>query len=135
MHDVHDAELVGLQGTRYRETARGELTLDDQAESIHVVDAIDRVYVDAPHRLELREPERQLAIETTGFPDVVVWNPGANGAADMNDMEPEGDRRMLCVEAGVVQNAGQARCRESMVGSAVTDRGAARGINLSSEGK
>jgi glucose-6-phosphate 1-epimerase len=103
VHDVHDAELAGLQGTRYRETARGKLT-SDQDESIRVVDAIDRVYVDAPHRLELREPQRQLAIETTGFPDVVVWNPGARGAADMKDMEPEGNLRMLCVEAGAVQS-------------------------------
>jgi glucose-6-phosphate 1-epimerase len=33
---------------------------------------------------------------------VVVWNPGAALAAGMSDLEPEGWRRMLCVEAAAV---------------------------------
>jgi glucose-6-phosphate 1-epimerase len=104
VHDVRAIELAGLQGSRYRETALGELKAD-QDESIRVTGEIDRVYVNAPHRLELREPERQLGIETTAFRDVVVWNPGAKAAAEMKDMEPDGNDKMLCVEAGVVQSA------------------------------
>ena len=103
VRDVRDAELIGLQGTRYRVSgAPGALTADEN-ESIRVVGEIDRVYVDAPQRLVLREPTRALAIETAGFRDVVVWNPGAVRAADITDMAPGGERRMLCVEAGVVQ--------------------------------
>jgi len=103
VHDVRDAEVVGLQGCRYRESSTpGEFTTDDD-EVIRVAGAIDRVYVDAPSRLMLREPRRELAIETTNFPDVVIWNPGAEKAAALADMEPGGERRMLCIEAAAVQ--------------------------------
>jgi len=70
---------------------------------IRVHGEIDRVYIHAPPRLTLREPPRELAIETTNFPDVVIWNPGAEKAAELKDMEPGGERRMLCIEAAVVQ--------------------------------
>ncbi|MEP7001628.1 MAG: D-hexose-6-phosphate mutarotase [bacterium] len=100
--DAHDAEIVGLQGHQYRETrAPGHAFVDDE-ESIRVHGEIDRVYMNAPSRLTLREPTRELAIETKNFPDVVIWNPGADVAAAMRDMEPGGERRMLCVEAAAV---------------------------------
>ena len=102
VRDVTEAEIVGLHGGRYRESqAPGVFSVDDQ-ERICVDGEIDRVYVDAPARLSLREPGRQLAIETTNFPDVVIWNPGGGKAAEMSDMEPGGERRMICVEAAAV---------------------------------
>jgi glucose-6-phosphate 1-epimerase len=104
VHDVRQATLVGLRGTRYRESgAPGVFKVDDD-ESLHIGGEVDRVYVDAPRRLVLREPDRELAIEAAGFPDVVVWNPAAARAAELTDMEPGGERRMLCVEAAAVQN-------------------------------
>lgn len=103
VHDVRNAEIVGLRGGRYRESsAPGEYTVDDR-DALRVEGAMDRVYVDAPSRLTLREPQRELALETTNFPDVVVWNPGAEKAAELGDMEPGGERRMLCIEAAAVQ--------------------------------
>jgi glucose-6-phosphate 1-epimerase len=101
--DVRDAEILGLQGYQYRETrSPGEFFVDDQ-ELIRVDGAIDRVYINAPTRLTLQEPTRALGIETKNFPDVVIWNPGAEGAVAMSDMEPGGERRMLCIEAAAVQ--------------------------------
>ena len=103
VHDVRNAEIIGLRGCRYRESsAPGEYTVDHR-DALRVEGAIDRVYVDAPPRLALREPQRELALETTNFPDVVVWNPGAEKAAELGDMEPGGERRMLCIEAAAVQ--------------------------------
>jgi glucose-6-phosphate 1-epimerase len=101
--DVAATELIGLRGTRYRESGAPGALKTDEDESIRVAGEIDCVYVDAPHRLMLREPLRELAIESAGFRDVVVWNPGAARAAEIKDMEPNGERRMLCVEAGAVQ--------------------------------
>ena len=101
--DVHDAEIIGLHGSRYRESrAPEQFTTDDQP-TILVHGEIDRVYVDAPTRVTLRDGDRALAITTTNFPDVVIWNPGAEKAAAMKDMEPEGERRMLCIEAAAAQ--------------------------------
>lgn len=101
--DVHDAEIIGLHGCRYRESrAPGEFFVDDH-EFIRVTGDIDRVYVGAPPRVTVREPTRTLDVETTNFPDVVIWNPGPDAASVMSDMEPGGDRRMLCIEAAAVQ--------------------------------
>jgi glucose-6-phosphate 1-epimerase len=92
-----------LRGMRYRVSgAQGGLKTDE-GESIRVVGEIDRVYVDAPPRLTLREPTGALVIEMAGFRDVVVWNPGPVRAVEIKDLEPDGYRRMLCVEAASVQ--------------------------------
>jgi glucose-6-phosphate 1-epimerase len=70
---------------------------------LRVTGELDRVYVGAPSTLIVREPGRALSVSTRGFPDVVLWNPGRKRAADLPDMEPGGERAMLCVEAAVVQ--------------------------------
>jgi glucose-6-phosphate 1-epimerase len=103
VRDIHETELVGLHGTRYRVSGARSGLHADEDESIRVTGEIDRVYVDAPPRLTLREPTNELTIEMAGFRDVVVWNPGPERAAEIKDMEPEGYRRMLCVEAASVQ--------------------------------
>jgi glucose-6-phosphate 1-epimerase len=103
VHDVGQTQLIGLRGIRYRESAAPGVFKADDDEVLRIVGEVDRVYVDAPHRLVMREPDRELAIEAAGFRDVVVWNPGAARAAELKDMEPEGELRMLCVEAAAVQ--------------------------------
>jgi glucose-6-phosphate 1-epimerase len=102
VHDVGGVELVGLHGARYRESSAPTVLRTDEARTLRPTGEVDRVYVDAPARLTLKEPGRALDIAASGFPDVVVWNPGA-AAAKLKDMEPGGERRMLCVEAAAVQ--------------------------------
>ena len=102
VNDTANAVLSGLHGAPFRvSSARDSLIFDDQ-ERIAFTGEIDRVYVGAPTRVILREPLRELVIDAADFPDIVVWNPGERAAA-IADMEPGGERRMVCVEAGVVQ--------------------------------
>lgn len=103
MHDIARTEVVGLQGARYRDSADRATLHREDAPVVRVAGELDRVYVDAPSPLVVREPERTLAVATRGFPDVVLWNPGSTRAAGLPDMEPHGACRMLCVEAAVVQ--------------------------------
>ena len=102
VHDVDDTELVGLRGTLYRISGESTLRADD-AERLLVNDYLDRVYVGAPPRLELRERSRTMIIEAEGFPDAVVWNPGRERAASLPDLAPGDEKRFVCVEAAVVQ--------------------------------
>lgn len=103
VRDAAQAEVVGLKGARFRDaTDRTKLRVDDEP-VLRVTGELDRVYVGAPPALLLREPKRVLRIETRDFPDVVVWNPGRRQAAALPDMEPNGERSMLCVEAAAVQ--------------------------------
>jgi glucose-6-phosphate 1-epimerase len=117
VHDVRQVTLEGLRGTRYRESGAPDVFKVDEDESLRIAGEVDRVYIDAPHRLVMREPDRDLAIEAAGFPDVVVWNPGAARAAELKDMEPGGERRMLCIEAAAVQNPIRLHRDDRWVGS------------------
>jgi len=102
VHDVGDVGIHGLRGTRYRISGDRTLVADD-ADRLVVSDYLDRVYVGAPSRLELRERDRSMVLETEGFPDAVVWNPGRERAAALHDLEPGGERFFVCIEAAVVQ--------------------------------
>ena len=96
--DVRRASVAGLQGTRYRDKVEGGDPVERAAE-LRIEGEVDRVYLDAPSVVEVREEGRKLEVRGSGFPDVVVWNPGPEGAAKLADMEPDGHLRMLCVEA------------------------------------
>lgn len=101
--DVLQTDIIGLLGSRYRVSSAPRTLVSDTDEVLRIRGELDRVYVDAPDRLTVREPHRQLVAATTNFPDVVIWNPGAEKAAALADMEPDGECRMLCVEAAAVQ--------------------------------
>ena len=60
---------------------------------------VDRVYPQAPSPLLLDSGQGMLQIAAAGFPDVVVWNPGALKGPAFPDLEPQGYRRFVCVEA------------------------------------
>lgn len=101
--NLAETSLEGLGGAWFRVSgAPGELVVDNEA-ALRPSGEVDRVYVDAPRSLTLREPHRTLQIQSEGFPDVVVWNPGHEKATALTDMEPFGEQHMLCVEAAAVQ--------------------------------
>lgn len=103
VRDVSAVRLEGLHGVRYRETRAPGVLSVDEGDTLHPAGEVDRVYLDARAPLTLHDGEGLLRITADGFPDVVVWNPGAAKAAQLADMEPGGERRMLCVEAAAVQ--------------------------------
>jgi len=102
VHDVGEASIHGLRGTSYRVSGERALVADD-ADHLDVRDFVDRVYVDAPPRLELRERDRSMIVESEAFRDAVIWNPGRERAAALDDLEPGDERRFVCVEAAAVQ--------------------------------
>ncbi|HET7458609.1 MAG TPA: D-hexose-6-phosphate mutarotase [Gemmatimonadaceae bacterium] len=100
--DASRAALRGLGGARYRDSAAGGVERVQEEPELHVRGEVDRIYLGAPASLELAEPGRVTHIASSGFPDVVVWNPGPTKGAALGDMEPDGASRMLCVEAAAV---------------------------------
>ena len=103
VQDIGQVEVMGLRGASYRESGDPTKLRRDDAPTLRVSGELDRVYVSAPRALVLREPQRTLGIELRDFPDVVIWNPGRARASALPDMEPDGERAMLCVEAAAVQ--------------------------------
>lgn len=100
--EIADARIEGLQGLRYRDSTQGTREFDETSASLSISGEIDRIYFDTPTSLLLREKQRALRVEQSGFIDTVVWNPGAERGAALADLEPEGYRRMLCIEAATV---------------------------------
>jgi glucose-6-phosphate 1-epimerase len=103
VHDAGDVEVLGLKGTEYRESAKPGVLRVDRRAAVHVEGELDRVYVDVPREITVREPDRALDVTLEEFPDLVLWNPGPERAAALRDLEPGGERKMLCVEAAAVQ--------------------------------
>lgn len=101
--DVDAVAITGLRGLRYRERAGGRGTPGTQAHGeLRFTEELDRTYFGAPPEIAIREPGRAVRIRSSGFPDTVVWNPGAELAARIPDLGPGEHRRMVCVEAAAV---------------------------------
>ena len=98
---VETAVVDGLAGTRFHDKVAGGGVMRTQSGVLRIEAETDRVYIGAPDRVIVREPLRALAVEKRGFADVVVWNPWDKGA-ELPDLEPDGFRYMLCVEAAAV---------------------------------
>ncbi len=100
---IETTQLLGLQGCTYRDqTAGGSAHAQDQ-QAINFEDEVDRIYLNAPQDVMLREPNRSLNILGTNFPDLVLWNPWVEKCARITDMPADGFKRMLCVEAALVE--------------------------------
>jgi glucose-6-phosphate 1-epimerase len=102
VHDAYACRVEGLTGAVYVDGLKGGARAEETSDTLVIDGEIDRVYFDVGGSLRLREPERSLALEQSGFPDVVVWNPGESGVARRADFHTGDERRMLCVEAAVV---------------------------------
>jgi glucose-6-phosphate 1-epimerase len=102
--DVWRSAVDGLTGVTYRDKVRdGQTFVEDDAE-LRIEGELDRVYLGPPAELRVRDEAggRGLRVRREGFADTVVWNPGAQGAADLPDMEAGEEREFLCVEAAQV---------------------------------
>ena len=98
---VDDAQLEGLRGVSYRDSASDNRQGREMADALTFSGEVDRIYLGAAHPMTLSTGAGRLGIAQDGFTDVVVWNPWSKKCATLPDMPPEGWREMLCVEAAV----------------------------------
>jgi len=99
---IEAVRLCGLRGLRYRDSARGGSEAVEAQDALRIEGEVDRIYFDTPSTLELTEDSGRLRIESSGFRDTVVWNPGAARAAAFTDLDEDGWRRFLCVESAAI---------------------------------
>jgi len=115
--DVRLVQLRGLHGTQYRDRTDGDKPVTDPAVVLGFGNETDRIYVDAPDTVHVRDVRRSLMIRSAGFRDLVVWNPGRAKAATLPDMPADGYLRMLCVEAAAIATPVVLRDNERWFGS------------------
>ena len=100
--DIRSTHLEGLHNSLYRDRTDNDREIEDIAETLSIKGEVDRIYPDAPKSLVLREPDRCLAIDAEGFPDVVVWNPWKERSRLLPDMPRDAYQHMLCVEPAAI---------------------------------
>jgi glucose-6-phosphate 1-epimerase len=99
--DVRTARIEGLQGLRYRDKVLDFAESTDTAAALVPNGETDRVYLGSPARLRLRDEHRCLRIESSGFENFVVWNPGP-GSDEKYDFAPNEWTQFVCVEPATV---------------------------------
>lgn len=99
---LDSVRLVGLQHGRYEDSmANGALCTDADAR-VEPKGALDRIYLQSPSRLQLQTAHGALELQSKGFGDTVVWNPGQEGNARSTDLPPDAFKQFLCVEAALI---------------------------------
>ncbi len=98
---LNDAQVHGLKGLSYWNNDGSEFQCrkTQTEDSLRFSGAIDRVYFGCTEALTLQDPKGRLQITSSGFTEGVIWNPGAEEAAKLEDLENDAWRRMLCIES------------------------------------
>lgn len=100
--DVAAVRIAGLRGCRYRDSADGNRIGTETRDQLTIDGEVDRIYFDAPPALALITPGRPLRVESSGFTDAVIWNPGEAKASGLADLDEDGWRRFVCIESAVI---------------------------------
>jgi glucose-6-phosphate 1-epimerase len=107
VQDVSQAAVLGLKGFVYEDSTNHDKESLQEADRVIFQGELDRIYKNTSDPLELIEGSRHVRIQTKGFTDSVIWNPGPQKCAQMSDMEPDGYFQFVCVEAAAVGEAVQ----------------------------
>jgi glucose-6-phosphate 1-epimerase len=106
VENILSTAIHGLQGLRYLDTVNRPAPADwlekvQTDPEVHFPGEVDRVYCSVSQPLRVCEPGRVTRVAAEGFTDAVIWNPGPAKTARLADMEADGYRQMVCVEAAI----------------------------------
>jgi glucose-6-phosphate 1-epimerase len=102
--DVGRITLDGLQQQAFEDQLQNGEQGAGQSELLRIPGAMDRIYYGVRNDLILAEGSRSTVLAQDGFSDVVVWNPGAETAATLSDLEPQEFRQFVCVEPAMIRS-------------------------------
>ena len=101
---VENTELLGLQGQPYIDAADARRPGVQHEATLRFSGEVDRVYMNSGGReLVLKDAAGAMTVNSEGFTDTVIWNPGAELAASLADLGPGNHSRFVCVEAASVE--------------------------------
>ncbi|MFA0482754.1 D-hexose-6-phosphate mutarotase [Vibrio sp. 10N.222.55.B11] len=97
--DIHNTTTTGM-GAEYIDSLQGSKICQGGDELV-LTDTIDRVYTQPETQIFVADKklDRTLTVENHGHNSAVLWNPWAEGAASMGDMQDDGYLTMMCVES------------------------------------
>ncbi|MEZ8386324.1 D-hexose-6-phosphate mutarotase [Vibrio splendidus] len=97
--DIHNTTTTGM-GAEYIDSLQGCKICQGGSELV-LTDTIDRVYIQPEAQIFVADKklDRTLTVENHGHNSAVLWNPWAEGATAMGDMQDDGYLTMMCVES------------------------------------
>jgi glucose-6-phosphate 1-epimerase len=97
--DIAQASTTGM-GPEYIDSLKGG-EICQGGETLLLTDTIDRVYTQPTEQITVQDPvlKRSLVVQNQGHNSAVLWNPWAEGAQSMGDMQDDGYKTFLCVES------------------------------------
>ena len=101
---ITSTRVTGLDNCEYLDNTCG-LARKQQSGDVVFNGELDRAYINAGNKQSIisASPDNtSIAIETSGCSSAVVWNPGLEKAAAMQDMGAENYQKFVCVERGNV---------------------------------
>ena len=96
--DVRQVKVTGLDGAEYYDKVTGQT--ETQSGDVTIEGQTDRVYR-STGEVVLEDPVlgRKLVIAKSGSANTVIWNPGVDKAAEMQDFGDDEWQGMICIEA------------------------------------
>jgi glucose-6-phosphate 1-epimerase len=102
VNSIEQVRLSGLQHCAYEDSNAGGTWQTDTEAFVAPNGPMDRIYRQTPATLQLATGNGMVALESEGFCDTVVWNPGQEGNSKIADLPPDAYMRFICVEAAAV---------------------------------
>lgn len=101
--DLAALRIAGLEGARSLDRSAADRPLPPCDTLLEIGGNFDRLYPGAPGSITVHEPGRRIDIVNGGgFVDHVIWNPGPERGARINDLAPASWMQFLCLEAACV---------------------------------
>jgi glucose-6-phosphate 1-epimerase len=100
--DITTTVVEDLAGSCYRDAVTQVRKNNQINSALRFTGEVDRIYSQVTGPVRVRTPEQDITVTSSGFDDVVLWNPGLTRCAALADMEPTGYQRMVCVEAAAI---------------------------------
>ncbi|HUE91710.1 D-hexose-6-phosphate mutarotase [Pseudomonas sp.] len=99
--DIRQAEVEGLHGCRYVETLE-DWQQRQQNGALGFAGETDRIYLDTPAQLSIRDPawQRRIHLHSSGSGSAVLWTPWIDKARRLSQFADAAWPGMLCVEHG-----------------------------------
>jgi glucose-6-phosphate 1-epimerase len=102
--DITKTSVLGLYGLPYIDKTANRAVMYDTDPAVIVRSEMDRVYTGAPRLVQLVDGGSSLRVSSTGFCDIVIWNPWADVAKSIADMDDADYVKFICIEAAIAED-------------------------------
>jgi glucose-6-phosphate 1-epimerase len=114
--NIRETTLTNFKNVKYMDKVLNQVC-DNTSETVKLVDQTDRVFYDAPEKVEIATGGDKTFLETVNFKDKVVWNTWEAGAKKMADLGDNDWVNYICVEAAAVKTPINLKQGESWSGT------------------